>query len=203
VQDKQVKPSGISEYIIHVVRENRPATVEELVKKVQQNYPLPEREVMEHILKLQNQGKLTFKDPPSPIPSTLRGYMSSQRAAWFWATMLLALATTITVFTIPEEAFPIVYARYILGSIFVLWLPGYSFIKALFPAKELDNVERIALSLGMSLALVPIAGLFLNYTPWGIRTTPITLSLLVLTIAFATVAILREHATQLKEKNQK
>ena len=45
----------------------------------------------------------------------------------------------------------------------------------------------------VSIALVPIVGLILNYTPWGIRLTPITLSLLALTIVFATAAILREY----------
>jgi uncharacterized membrane protein len=43
----------------------------------------------------------------------------------------------------------------------------------------------------MSLALTPIVGLILNYTPWGIRLTPIVLSLLALTIVFATAAIIR------------
>ncbi len=57
----------------------------------------------------------------------------------------------------------------------------------------MDTIERIALSFGMSLALVPIVGLILNYTPWGIRLTPITLSLLALTIVFATAAVLREY----------
>ena len=57
-----------------------------------------------------------------------------------------------------------VYARYLLGSLFVLFLPGYTFIKALFPAKQLDSIERTALSIGMSLALVPMIGLLLNYT---------------------------------------
>jgi uncharacterized membrane protein len=103
------------------------------------------------------------------------------------------------VFTIPEEVFPIVYARYILGSLFVLFLPGYSLIKALFPTKELDNIERLALSIGMSLALVPIAGLLLNYTPWGIRTTPVTLSLLALTTTLATAALIREHQAKTQQ----
>jgi uncharacterized membrane protein len=70
-----------------------------------------------------------------------------------------------------------------------LFLPGYALIKALFPttvpikttSENLDNIERIALGLGMSLALVPIMGLILNYTPWGIRLTPITSNLLALT----------------------
>jgi len=87
-----------------------------------------------------------------------------------------------------------------LGSIFVLFLPGYSLIKALFPTRELDNIERTALSVGMSLALVPITGLLLNYTPWGIRTIPVTLSLTALTIAFATAALIREHEAKPKEK---
>jgi uncharacterized membrane protein len=83
----------------------------------------------------------------------------------------------------------------------VLFLPGYAFIKMLFPQKvpiptssaELDTIERIALSIGMSLALTPIVGLILNYTPWGIRLTPITLSLLAMTAIFATAGIIREH----------
>ncbi len=52
--------------------------------------------------------------------------------------------------------------------------------------------------MGMSIALVPITGLILNYTPWGIRTTPVTLSLLALTTVFATAAIIREHQTMTK-----
>jgi len=75
--------------------------------------------------------------------------------------------TAISVFTIPENGYPLVYLRYILGSIFILLLPGFNLIKALFPTREIDNVERTALSLGMSLALVPLVGLLLNYTPWG------------------------------------
>jgi uncharacterized membrane protein len=80
-------------------------------------------------------------------------------------------------------------------------LPSYSFRKALFPkevpiptrTKELDNMKRIALSIGMSIALVPIAGLLLNYTPWGIRATLITLSLLTLSIVFTTASVTRKN----------
>jgi len=51
----------------------------------------------------------------------------------------------------------------------------------------------------MSLALVPMIGLLLNYTPWGIRITPITISLLAVTLTFATAAIIRDHQTKLKQ----
>ncbi|MDH5689843.1 MAG: DUF1616 domain-containing protein [Candidatus Bathyarchaeota archaeon] len=50
----------------------------------------------------------------------------------------------------------------------------------------------------MSLALVPLAGLLLNYTPWGIRTAPVTLSLLGLTLVFASAAVLRDYGSRIK-----
>ena len=142
---------------------------------------------------------------------SLTKYLLTEKAVWYWTTIAVAIATVITVFVIPENAYPIVYIRYVLGSIFVLWLPGYTFIKALFPTKvpiktsseSLDTIERVALSSGMSLALVPIVGLLLNYTPWGIRLTPIVLSLLSLTTIFATVAIIREHETTILESRNK
>lgn len=192
----------INEYIIQAAKEGKSQTVEQLLKLVQLKHPMPQQEIVEHIIRLQNEGKLTLKKNPSTIPTTPKDYMLSTQATWYWLIVALALATTTAVFTIPEEASPIVYARYVLGSVFVLLLPGYSLIKALFPTKELDDIERLALSIGMSLALVPITGLLLNYTPWGIRTTPITLSLLALTITFATAAVVREHQFKSQDTRQ-
>ena len=201
--NKKTEKISIDEFIIHTVTTKKPNTVKELVEHVKEKSKLPKERITEHILNLQSEGKLTFKDNPTEPPSTATGYLFSNQALWFWTTTILVIAATASVFTIPEDAFPIVYARYFLGSLFVLFLPGYSFIKALFPkqvplktrSEELDNIERAALSIGMSLALVPLTGLLLNYTPWGIRTTPITLSLLALTAAFSVAAIIREYQT--------
>ena len=192
MQSKQPKPS-ISEYLIHLVKSTDPETVEQLIHQVQLRYSLSKEEILDRIVNLHNQGKLALKNPPAYTPPTLRNHLLSNQGRWYWTITTLAAITTLLVFTIPENAYPLVYARYILGSIFVLWLPGYTLIKALFPTKEIDNIERIALNIGMSLALVPIAGLLLNYTPWGIRLVPITLSLLALTITFATAAVIREY----------
>jgi uncharacterized membrane protein len=56
----------------------------------------------------------------------------------------------------------------------------------------------------MSLALVPITGLLLNYTPWGIRLLPITLSLLALTLTLtltlATAALVREYQLKIETR---
>ena len=82
--------------------------------------------------------------------------------------------------------------RNVLGLPLVLFLPGYSLIAALFPAKsDLDGIERVALSFGLSIAVVPLIGLGLNYTPWGIRIHPILISLSTFTFIMCGLAYLR------------
>jgi hypothetical protein len=47
--------------------------------------------------------------------------------------------------------------RVLLGLLLVLFLPGYSLIAALFPRRDdPDGIERIALSFGLSIAVVPL-----------------------------------------------
>lgn len=90
--------------------------------------------------------------------------------------------------------------RNILGLPLVLFLPGYALIAALFPAKsDLDGIERTALSFGLSIAVVPLIGLGLNYTPWGIRLLPILISLSVFTLVMCGLAHVRR--SKLSEAN--
>ncbi|ODV48884.1 putative membrane protein [Methanohalophilus euhalobius] len=82
--------------------------------------------------------------------------------------------------------------RTVLGLPMVLFLPGYALIAALFPKNDdLDGIERVALSFGLSIAVVPLIGLGLNYTPWGIRLLPILISLSIFTIGMCIIAVVR------------
>jgi len=204
----KLENSNEDQKIIQIIKEKKPQNVEELIIFATEELQIPEQDLLKIILKMQRDGKISFKKQPHPTQSIIT-YLKTEQTYWYWITIFIAITTTITVFIIPEELYPWVFIRHILGSIFVLWLPGYTFIKALFPKsptpkaseKNLDTIERIALSIGMSLALVPIVGLLLNYTPWGIRLTPIVLSLLALTVAFATAALLREYQLVLKTED--
>ncbi|QCJ46005.1 DUF1616 domain-containing protein [Haloprofundus sp. MHR1] len=107
--------------------------------------------------------------------------------------------------------------RIILGLPFVLFIPGYAFIAALFPeAGEtnshqdgdkgaitdggIDGLERIALSFGTSIAISPLIGLILNFTPWGIRLVPIVISLSAFTIIATIIAANRRRSLPKEEQ---
>ncbi|MHB1043813.1 MAG: DUF1616 domain-containing protein [Eubacteriales bacterium] len=93
--------------------------------------------------------------------------------------------------------------RVALGLPFVLFFPGYTLIAALFPKKDdLDGIERVALSFGLSIAVVPLVGLILNYTPWGIRLAPILVSLLVFTGGMSALAVFRRNRLAPEERFQ-
>ena len=90
--------------------------------------------------------------------------------------------------------FPDSPVRIILGLPFILFFPGYMLICALFPRKEdLGLVERLALSMGLSMAVTSLIGLTLNYTPFGIRLYPITFSLFLFILLMSAVAMYRRR----------
>ncbi len=109
------------------------------------------------------------------------------------------LALSVLLFTLtPLSTLPV---RIPLGLIMVLFVPGYTLIAALFPRKaDLEGIERIALSFGLSIAVVPLIGLGLNYTPWGIRLTPVVISLAAFTIIMAAVAYWRRMVLPIEER---
>lgn len=197
---KEPTDQTVTAIILQTATERKPETITQLIDQVHAQIPhSSHKEILDAVMKLQEDGRIKIA---SPLPSSpdLSSHLKTSAALWFWLTITTTLAASVSALTIPEDAFPLVIVRYIFGAVLVLWLPGYVFIKALFPTtlpikmadKDLDVVERVALSLGMSLALVPIVGLLLNYTPWGIRLIPITLSLAALTTILAVTALLRE-----------
>ena len=80
--------------------------------------------------------------------------------------------------------------RIVLALPVVLFIPGYCLVAALFPKEgDIGLIERIMLSIGVSIAVVPLIGLGLNFTQWGIRLDPIVISLTFFTYVMILVAI--------------
>ncbi|SDK72354.1 DUF1616 domain-containing protein [Natronorubrum texcoconense] len=92
----------------------------------------------------------------------------------------------------------------ILGPLAVpslLFAPGYVAVSALFPERDgLGGLERLALSVGLSLAIVPVLGLGLAATPWGVRLVPLVLVAAAVTLLAAAVATVRRRTVPEDER---
>jgi uncharacterized membrane protein len=106
----------------------------------------------------------------------------------FLLNILSALLIAVIAF------FPNSPARTIHGLPFILFFPSYVLICALFPGKnDLDIIERLALSMGLSIAVTSLIGLALNYTSFGIRLYPVTFSLFSFIVLMSAVAMYRRR----------
>ncbi len=158
---------------------------------VQKESVFDKSEIFDRLVILKNNGKIALNTVSSvPAPANLYDYAFSRKLAWFWAIFSFTVFTTLLVLVVPESFFPVTYIRPILGTFFVLLFPGYAFIQAIFPAKKLDTVERIGISIGTSLGLVSLDAFVLNFSPWQITLPSIVLSLNLLTIILVTCAFL-------------
>ena len=109
------------------------------------------------------------------------------RSGLLWVDLLVLLCI-LAVLALPSSII-----RIILGVPFVLFFPGFALITALYPRRTgLGNIERVALSIALSIAVVPLIGLILNYTPWGIHTNPILLAIAFFTLAMSAIAWWRQ-----------
>ena len=148
------------------------------------------REVIKAVERLEEKGLVYLEDT---APNSVRDFLLSPRTMGFWLTTAV-VALTLLAIGLNISSQPEVVLRYVFGSLFVLFIPGYALIQLLYYRREdLSDLERLALSLGLSLALVPLVGLILNYTPFGIRLIPVALSLALLSMTLITLAIIRRY----------
>jgi len=107
---------------------------------------------------------------------------------------VLSVILVLLVFLMPESPL-----RVALGIPFVLFFPGYTLTCALFPKTNVNEYERLALGVGLSLSVVPLLALGLNFTPWKIRLYPVMFMLLLFTLSMSVIASLRRRALSVEE----
>jgi uncharacterized membrane protein len=138
-------------------------------------------------------------------PSSLLRVLPADLVAVCVVTILVNIAVFAPVVRETAARIPLVIA-------FLLFVPGYAVIAALYPKRGesptvseanqeccgtarnrsgIDGVERVALSLALSAVVVPVIGFLLNFTQWGIRPLPVALSISAFTVVLVGAAAVR------------
>jgi uncharacterized membrane protein len=113
--------------------------------------------------------------------------------------LVVWLAAVILAIYLPElneTPFRVVFALPVM-----LFIPGYCVILTLFPKEgDIELTERIVLSVCVSLAIVPLIGLGLNFTPWGIRLDPIVIAITLFTLVMILAAYYQRSRLPVEEQ---
>jgi Mn-dependent DtxR family transcriptional regulator len=80
--DHNSEKDRLAETIFDVLKNDKPATVKELANLVKQRQPTPEQQILESIMKLQDEGKIRFTAQPKPQPTSLADYLQTS-ATWY------------------------------------------------------------------------------------------------------------------------
>jgi uncharacterized membrane protein len=115
----------------------------------------------------------------------------------------LVLVIVATLVTLAFNFLPYLnqtFIRPIFGVVVVFFVPGYALVAALFPNdKGINNSQRIALSLGLSVAVVPAMLLILSYW-FGMNLGPLLVSLALFIVICTVIAEVRRRALPQAER---
>ena len=118
-----------------------------------------------------------------------------KHTSWFGIIFLYTVITLLFVYFIPTDS-PFSVLTNIFGFIFVAVVPGYCLVSLLFKEGKLDIVEKAVLSVALSFSIAGMAGLFLGLSPIGMTTASLTISISVIAVVLAFLALIRKIKLQ-------
>lgn len=124
----------------------------------------------------------------------------SKHTQWYW--IIIIIEAILGILLLLPEITPLLWIRYVLGAIFVLYIPGYAIVRTLYATKTLDFIERNVLNVGLSLAVVPLIGFILDFTPWRIGLTTIFSTLIIVTTTVSTFALYQQITNSTEHHNE-
>ena len=105
------------EKILEILEKNKPNTVKDLISQVELNLGIPQKNALELVISLENQGRIHLNEQTTIIPENITKYVVSTHALWFRIITLLSIVTIAAIFIIHEKNYPAVYIRYTLGAL--------------------------------------------------------------------------------------
>lgn len=118
-----------------------------------------------------------------------------KHTSWFGIIVLYTVVTLLFVYFIQTDS-PFSVLTSIFGFIFVAVVPGYCLVNLLFKEGKLDIVEKAVLSVALSFSIGGMSGLFLGLSPIGMTTASLTISLSIIVVVLAFLALIRKRKLQ-------
>lgn len=172
----------LNQLILDTIKKENPKNVEELVEILhKKSSEFSKSIILKHIKKLEEEEKVILTEETAP-----------KKGLWFWPIIAVTIIANILVFQVSEQSV-LMPLRWVVGHLFCFFIPGYCAVKVLFPKKQLDIVETMLINIALSLAIISLVGLTVNFVIGSITLQPIMFSLSLLVFALALTAYLKHR----------
>lgn len=130
---------------------------------------------------------------PNPPGSILEYLLRIEYSLWFYTVILLTALAVVSI--VLSHRYTLLYPfRLVFGGLFAAFLPGYTIVEALYPREgQLSDIEKLGISIALSLAVVPMIGFILNYTREGITLERLLILNSTLIIITSMIALVRKY----------
>lgn len=136
---------------------------------------------------------MTLQSSPPPFDSETSNLAVKRGPLWqdLLLVILACLALALLVHYAPAEG-ALSVVRLVVAVLFSFIVPGYSLAAVLFPqSDDLDMLERVGLSLGLSVALLPVLALILDQLGLELRLETFLWGNIFLCVLLSALALLQ------------
>ena len=123
--------------------------------------------------------------------SNILDFLNRSEVKWYIIIMLFSIFSTASILIIGDDVETWIYFRQLVSIPFTFFFPGYVLVNNIYSVDELGSVERVALSVTLSLIIVPLIGLLSNYVGLGITKNTQTYLILSFILIMSVIGIYR------------
>ena len=162
----------LEEEVIREIESNGKVKVGQLISNIKKKEAgVRDVEVAKAIYMLKEEGRILYLNTPTSFLS----YFFSPWNAWVLVSIAIITASALSSLFIPSKY---IIIKGVVVSPLLFFYPGYGIVESVYPNKnEWGELERVALYIGISLAIIPLIGLILNLTPQGLTVASVSFSL--------------------------
>jgi uncharacterized membrane protein len=167
------------------------------IKKLQKDF-----RTYENLHEDENQGETGYTEANSEVVNIESDNNKISHRKFVSKDLLIIFLTAlIIIIVILSPKLNDTLIRTILEFLLILFVTGYSLLAALFPKiDDLDSLERVGLSFGLSIVISPATSFLTTYIPVGIEFMPLLVTLSIFTIIMVFIGYIRRRRVPEGEK---
>jgi hypothetical protein len=158
-------PELTKEAITAIVAKRHPSTVASLKKCLEdERIKVSDEKLLPLIIQMQSAGEITLCLPAlaGSFEEYLTGYWGTW---WIYLTMVVAASESLLVFSQYQNG-PLLLLRILFGLGMLGFLPGYLTVMIIFPGRQINILEKLALGIFLSVLISIGTGVLLGLGPF-------------------------------------